>query len=91
MPSLFVYVIIWVQRGALPSWYETAVEANKGSNIALNELKMKKIHASETAWVGTNFDFVIDNNGTIDELYTQAKDLVVSDQITLLPGNTLFA
>jgi hypothetical protein len=83
--------IVWVQRGALPDWYETAIDANRGSNVAINELKMRKIHASETAWVGTEFDLILDNNGTIDDLYNQAKDLVISDQIPLSPSDTLFA
>jgi hypothetical protein len=83
--------IVWVQRGALPEWYELAVDANRGSNVALNELKRLKIHASETAWVGTGFDAIIDNNSTIDELYQQAQTLVVSEQITLSPNNTLLA
>jgi hypothetical protein len=83
--------IVWVQRGVLPAWYELAVDANRGSNVALNELKRLKIHASETAWVGTEFDAVIDNNSTIDDLYQQAQTLVVSDQITLTPSNTLLA
>jgi hypothetical protein len=69
--------IVWVQRGELPDWYETAIDANRGSNVAINELKMRKIHASETAWVGTEFDLILDNNGTIDDLYNQAKDLVI--------------
>jgi hypothetical protein len=83
--------IVWVQRGQLPDWYQVAIDANQGSNIALNELKRLKIHASETAWVGTKFDLILDNNGTIDDLYTQAKELVISDQIALTPGNTLLA
>jgi hypothetical protein len=83
--------IVWVQRGALPEWYQTAVDANRGSNMALNELKRLKIHASETAWVGTEFDAVIDNNSTIDALYQQAQTLVVSDQIALSPSNTFLA
>jgi hypothetical protein len=83
--------IVWVQRGQLPDWYDIAIDANQGSNVALNELKRLKIHASETAWVGTEFDLVLDNNGTIDDLYTQAKNLVVSDQIALAPGDSLFA
>jgi hypothetical protein len=83
--------IVWVQRGELPEWYEIAVDANRGSNVALNELKRLKIHASETAWVGTKFDAVIDNNSTIDALYAQAQTLVIGDQITLSPNNTLFA
>jgi hypothetical protein len=79
--------IVWVQRGALPDWYDVAVDANKGNNVAINELKMRKIHASETAWVGTEFDAILDNNGTIDDLYQQSK-LIVSNEIALPPGYT---
>ena len=82
--------IVWVQRGNLPDWYTVAVDANKGNNVAINELKMRKIHASETAWVGTDFDSILDNNGTIDDLYKQAQ-LIISDEITLAPSNALFA
>jgi hypothetical protein len=35
-----------------------------------------KIHASETAWVGTRFDAELNNDGSIDELYAQVKNLV---------------
>lgn len=68
--------IIWVQRGNLPDWYEVALAANQGNNWAVQDLKMKKIHASETAWVGTDFDHILDNNSTIDALYNQVKSLV---------------
>lgn len=69
--------IIWVQRGELPDWYQYALAANQlGSNMAHNELKMRKIHASETAWVGTDFDAVVDNNGLISQLYMNMEDLV---------------
>ena len=71
--------IFWVKRGALPDWYETAIAANSGSNMAINELKSLKVHASETSWVGTEFDAEIDNNGTIDELYKQVQRLVIGD------------
>ena len=80
--------IIWVQRGPLPDWYQYALAANTlGSNMALNELKMRKIHASETAWVGTDFDHTIENNGTIDELFHQIRS-IVSDQVPLAPSDT---
>ena len=84
-------IIIWVQRGELPDWYRYAVEANKGSNIGLNELKNRGIHASEWSWIGSDFDIIIDNNGSIEDLYKQAKDLIVSHQIALTPSNTIFA
>jgi len=83
--------IVWVQRGELPDWYDIAIDANRGSNVALNELKRLKIHASETAWVGTTFDAIIDNNSTIDDLYQQAQTLVIGDQITLTPSNAFLA
>jgi hypothetical protein len=70
--------IIWVKRGELPEWYNLAIDANQGSNVSINELKMKKIHASETAWVGTEFDYVIENNGSVQDLYNQAA-LIVSN------------
>jgi len=82
--------IVWVQRGPLPDWYDLAIDANQGHNYAVQALKMRKIHASETAWVGTEFDAIIDNNGTIDELYQQAK-LIVSNEIALLPDHTFLA
>ena len=78
--------IIWVQRGDLPDWYGLALQANEGYNFAMQELKMKKIHASETAWVGTKFDFIVDNNGTIDDLYNQAAS-IISNEIALTPSN----
>jgi hypothetical protein len=78
--------IVWVQRGELPNWYDLAVDANRGSNIAINELKMLKIHASETAWVGTEFDQILNNNGSIDDLYKQAKDLIICNEVSLLPA-----
>jgi hypothetical protein len=80
-------MIVWVKRGSLPDWYNLAVEANQGFNFAVQELKRLKIHASETAWVGTEFDAVVDNNGTIDELYSQIKNLLedrpVSNELLL--------
>jgi hypothetical protein len=36
------------------------------------------VHASETAWVGTKFDAVIDNNfDGMDNLYQQINSLVL--------------
>jgi hypothetical protein len=69
-------VIAWVQRGELPSWYETALKANSGNNVCINDMKISKVHASEWAWIGSSFDYVLDNNGSIDSLYQQTKDLL---------------
>ena len=75
-------IIVWVKRGDLPEWYEDAINVNKGPNgnvkwaLSKTQLDKLKIHASETAWIGTNFDAVLDNNGSIDDLFAQVKDLV---------------
>jgi hypothetical protein len=63
--------VIWVQRGELPSWHIMAAKANHGDMFAKEKLKSLGIHASETAWVGTEFDYIIDNNSTVDELYNR--------------------
>jgi len=68
--------VIWVQRGELPSWHIMAGKANNGDAVAAEKLKHLGIHASETAWVGTDFDAIINNNGTVDELYAQIANVV---------------
>jgi hypothetical protein len=58
-------------------------------NYMTAKVRMQKlgIHASETAWVGTKFDLVLDNNATIDDLFAQVKSLVLEnpDAIENLP------
>jgi hypothetical protein len=39
-------------------------------------LEKFNIHASETAWIGTEFDAVIENNSSLDALYQQITHLV---------------
>jgi hypothetical protein len=74
-------IVIRVVRGPEPGWYQDAVNMNSGNtnmNWMISKTKMEQlgIHASETAWVGTKFDAVLDNNKTIDDLFAQVKDLV---------------
>jgi len=74
-------IVIRVKRGDEPIWYKDAADMNAGDrcmNYALAKSRMQalEIHASETAWVGTKFDAVLTNDGTIDELMTKVKDLV---------------
>lgn len=68
--------IVWIQRGELPWWHDIAVRANEGKIEAQEVLRSHNIHASETSWVGTAFDEVIANNGSIEDLYDQLKNLL---------------
>lgn len=73
--------VVRVVRGAEPEWYEAAESRNRGPNNnlfwALSSRHLEKIgiHESETAWVGTEFDVILDNNGTLEDLYQQVKRL----------------
>ena len=75
-------IVVRVVRGPEPEWYDAAASFNKGpdrnTTWALSKHKLEKlgIHASETAWVGGDIDAVVDNNGTIDDLYSQIRNLV---------------
>jgi len=75
-------IVVRVVRGAEPEWYDWAVSANAGETgnftWSTSKAKLEKagIHASETAWVGTPFDAVLDNNGSIDDLFAQVRGLV---------------
>ncbi len=83
--------VIRVKRGEEPEWYDAAVSMNKGQvqnmTWAISKDKIAKlgIHASETAWVGGDIDLVIENDGTIDDLYeairSQVEDHPVSNLI----------
>lgn len=68
--------IIWIQRGITPHWYDIAVKANQGDIKAKAWLEAEAIHASEYSWAGTVFDYIVDNNKSIEDLYNQLKNLV---------------
>jgi len=69
-------VVIRVVRGAEPEWYSLAEQANLGTDGAAVMLQSMGVHASETAWIGTDFDRVLDNNGSLTDLYDQVTGLV---------------
>ena len=80
-------IVIRVVRGPEPKWYNAALSANRGPEgnltwaLSRQQLERAKVHASETAWIGTSFDAVIDNNADgLDNLYGQIKDLVQAHQ-----------
>ena len=76
-------IVIRVARGAEPEWYDAAVSANRGPNgnvsWALSRAKLERlnVHASESSWVGTEFDAEVDNNSSMDHLLNQINDLVL--------------
>ena len=83
-------VAIRVQRGPNPDWYDSAISYNRGPNgnssWALSKMKLDnlKIHASEYSSIGLNYNCIIENNGTIDELHNKMYDIINSQSEGLL-------
>jgi hypothetical protein len=82
-------IVIRVVRGPEPEWYAAALSANRGPNgnvtwaTGKRILENARVHTSETAWIGTRFDAVIDNNADgLDNLYKQIKDLVLAHPVS---------
>jgi hypothetical protein len=71
--------VIWVQRGIIPHWYDIAAKANHGDDAAQRWLDAEGIHASEYSWAGTTFDYIVENNKNVAELYDQLNGLLVAD------------
>lgn len=62
-------ILIELQRGLTPHWYEVARKANSGDIHALQWMKNQSgIHPSEWSWIGCDVDYVIENNRTLEEL-----------------------
>lgn len=71
-------IMIRVQRGLNPPWFETAKEANRGNETAIATMKDLGIHSSEWDWVGCGIDVLLPNNGTIAELEERVHALITS-------------
>ncbi len=54
--------IIWIQRGPMPSWYPKYILTGEAP---------PDIHPTEYAWLNTNFDCVLQNNGSKQDLRDQ--------------------
>ena len=78
--------IIRTCRGSDPEWFPAAEVVNRGPTQNLSWVSNRsvldtfKVHASETAWIGTEFDHVLDNNHSMDDLYAQV-DLIVKSPV----------
>jgi len=72
-------IIIYVKRGQDPEWFTNYVEGN---------IEPKGVHSSEYAWAKEEFDFVIENNGTKQQLADSIKNLLVSNKIAHTPSES---
>ena len=68
--------IVRVKRGDEPEWYNLAKDAADGFSSAIMGMKDKGIHQSEWDWVGSEFNYTIYNNGTLDELGNEVEKVL---------------
>jgi hypothetical protein len=47
--------------------------------LSRQKLEKLKIHASETAWVGSDIDYNVSNDTTIDDLFSQIKQIFTGE------------
>jgi hypothetical protein len=70
--------LIRVNRGPVPVWYETALMANNGNNLA-KEIMLttySNAHFSEWAWIGAQFDYEINNSATLEILKSEVNNII---------------
>jgi hypothetical protein len=85
-------IVLRVKRGPEPAWYNHAKNYNKGIKrigwaLGKTELEKAKVHASEYSWVGSKFDYVVENDTTLDDLYASVEDILkIGNQIALAPA-----
>ena len=65
--------VIRVQRGSDPGWFSAVQQHLLTGAPCPADLP----HASEWAWAATDFDRVLDNNGSMDSLFQQINDLLL--------------
>jgi hypothetical protein len=68
--------IIHVRRGAPSHWEEHEIAAAKGDPSAIAMLNDAGIHTSEWAWRAVRPDFTVDNNETLEVLYSKIDEII---------------
>ncbi len=71
--------VIRVRRGDDPEWYNLARDCNLGRhNLDVMRNAYPEVHYSEWAWIGSDYDIIMDNNCSLEELTVRVDKLVDS-------------
>lgn len=65
--------LVRVERGQIPNWYNDAKNYNTGKAI----LPPVGIHASEYSSVGYDYDYNLDNNSNLEDLYKIVEQILI--------------
>jgi len=69
-------ITLRTNRGPTPPWADLAIRYNSGEAQAALSLAALGIHASEYSSVGLQYDYQLDNNGSIDDLHRQIQNIL---------------
>lgn len=69
-------IVVRVERGTNPEWYDLAIKANISKDQSAINYLTEKIHPSEWSIIGQDFDRIIDNNGSMGDLYLNIDHLI---------------
>lgn len=70
--------LVKINRGPAPVWYETALLANRGNSLAKEAMTKtySGAHFSEWAWVGSKIDYELNNDGSLEFLEGQVREIL---------------
>ena len=68
--------VIWVQRGELPEWYDIAKTSQTNAvNRKIMQTRFRDVHESEWNWVGHPVDYIIKNDGSLEDLEQKVAEI----------------
>jgi hypothetical protein len=68
-------IVIRVKRGEDPDWFDW-LSSETDEFYREQIMKGRNVHRSEWDWVGCDFDYVIENNGTIQQLRKKVEEVL---------------
>lgn len=76
-------LVLRVKRGPEPKWYDEMIRFNSGVSFIEEDIDIQELresgyipHISETNWIGSEFDYIIENDGTLKELYEKIDKIM---------------
>lgn len=73
-------IIIRIERGELPHWFNTASNFNLFEKDSEIPEDLRNIHPSEWKWIGyDNPDYIVKNNGTKEDLRSEAIRIITQE------------
>lgn len=68
--------VVRIKRGPEPEWYDTAMDISSKKEYNMS-LTYPNVHISEWAWIGQNFDYVIHNEGSKNDLESNVEKILL--------------